>query len=60
MAIVASILLAFAVDAWWAERLDRRTELEELNRLEQEFAENDEQSGSQQSRRKKLPVAQTN
>lgn len=36
-AIVASILLAFAVDAWWAERLERAAEREELARLLGEF-----------------------
>ena len=37
-AIVASILLAFAIDAWWAEQQDRRAESEILSRLHTEFA----------------------
>ncbi len=36
-AIVASILLAFAIDAWWAEQQDRRAESEILSRLHKEF-----------------------
>ena len=39
-AIVASILLAFAIDAWWAERLERAAEREELSRLYDEFKSN--------------------
>jgi len=39
-AIVASILLAFAIDAWWAERLERTAEREELSRLYDEFKSN--------------------
>jgi hypothetical protein len=39
-AIVASILLAFAIDAWWAEQQDRRAENEVLNRLHEEFTLN--------------------
>jgi hypothetical protein len=39
-AIVASILLAFAIDAWWAEKLERTAEREELSRLYEEFASN--------------------
>ncbi len=41
-AIVGSILLAFAIDAWWAERLERITEREELSRLYNEFSSNRE------------------
>ncbi len=41
-AIVGSILLAFAIDAWWAERLERITEREELSRLYDEFSSNRE------------------
>ena len=37
VAIVGSILLAFAIDAWWAELSDRRAESEELSRLDSEF-----------------------
>jgi hypothetical protein len=39
-AIVASILLAFAIDAWWAEQQDRRAEIEILSRLHKEFTLN--------------------
>lgn len=35
--IVASILFAFAVDAWWAERQEREIEREDLERLHAEF-----------------------
>lgn len=38
--VVASILLAFAIDAWWAERLERNVEREELSRLYGEFEKN--------------------
>ena len=41
-AIVGSILLAFAIDAWWAERMDRVAEREELLRLYDEFSLNRE------------------
>lgn len=40
VAVVASILLAFAIDAWWDERVDRRTEKEELLKLQAEFQVN--------------------
>jgi len=39
-AIVASILLAFSIDAWWEERLERVDELQELERLQVEFESN--------------------
>jgi len=39
-AIVASILLAFAIDAWWDERQDRKMEREDLERLHAEFVWN--------------------
>jgi hypothetical protein len=39
-AIVGSILLAFAIDAWWQERLERNDEREQLARLRAEFTEN--------------------
>lgn len=35
--IVASILLAFAIDAWWAERGDRNAEVVLLERLRDDF-----------------------
>jgi len=37
MAIVASILLAFAIDAWWEERSERRAETVLLERLRTDF-----------------------
>ena len=39
-AIVASILLAFAIDAWWEDRLERLEEADVLNRLHIEFSKN--------------------
>jgi len=39
-AIVGSILLAFAIDAWWEERLDRQMERDDLERLHAEFIRN--------------------
>jgi len=41
-AIVASILLAFAIDAWWDHRKDLIAEVEILHSLEDEFAANRE------------------
>lgn len=41
-AIIASILLAFAIDAWWAERLERIDERRSLVRLYDEFESNRE------------------
>ena len=41
-AIVGSILLAFAIDAWWSERLERIAEREALSRLYDEFVSNRE------------------
>jgi hypothetical protein len=38
--VVASILLAFAIDALWTERLERKVEREELSRLYAEFERN--------------------
>jgi hypothetical protein len=40
LVIVVSILLAFAIEAWWAEELDRQVEQEELSRLHMEFTGN--------------------
>jgi len=40
VAIVGSILLAFAIDAWWEERLERNDELQQLERLLMEFEAN--------------------
>jgi hypothetical protein len=39
-AIVASILLAFAIDASWEEQLDRQLERDDLERLHAEFQRN--------------------
>jgi len=41
-AILVSILLAFAIDAWWAERLERIDERRSLVRLYDEFESNRE------------------
>ena len=38
-AIVVSILLAFAIDAWWEERGDRQAEIVLLERLQADFIE---------------------
>ena len=38
-AIVASILLAFAIDAWWAERVDQSRSKDQLRSLAIEFGE---------------------
>jgi hypothetical protein len=38
--IVISIILAFAIDAWWDERQERRDELEVLDRLQAELSVN--------------------
>jgi hypothetical protein len=40
IAIVASILLAFGIDAWWGERLERSSEQVLLSRLSTEFSTN--------------------
>ena len=37
LVVVGSILLAFAIDAWWDDRRDRRAEAEILAGLESEF-----------------------
>jgi hypothetical protein len=39
-AIVGSILLAFAIDAWWEDRLERNDETEQISRLRAEFLTN--------------------
>ena len=41
-AIVASILLAFAIDAWWDHRTDLNAEVEILHNLKDEFTANRE------------------
>ena len=40
IAVVASILLAFGIDAWWDERLERSNEQALLTRLSTEFSTN--------------------
>ncbi len=40
VAIVGSILVAFAIDAWWEESLERELEAEQLQRLHAEFSKN--------------------
>jgi hypothetical protein len=40
IAVVGSILLAFAIDAWWQERQERQEETEQLSRLHAEFSVN--------------------
>lgn len=40
LATVGSILLAFAIDAWWGERLERGLESEQLSRLQAELEAN--------------------
>ncbi len=40
LTIIASILLAFAIDAWWTNRVERDVEAEELARLYDEFSTN--------------------
>ena len=39
VAIIASILLAFAIDAWWEQRGDHRRNLAQLSTLRTEFVE---------------------
>ena len=43
VAIVASILLAFAIDAWWAERAEKRDEQESLSLIHRDILEAQEQ-----------------
>ena len=38
--IVGSILLAFAIDAWWSDRIDRRVLVEQLESVEAELVTN--------------------
>jgi hypothetical protein len=40
VAIVLSIMFAFWIDAWWAEKLERNLEREELSRLADEMTSN--------------------
>ena len=43
LAIVASILVAFAIDAWWEERQEERWQTEQLVSLRDEFVTNREE-----------------
>ena len=45
--IVGSILLAFAIDAWWNERQSDRQKIEYLDRLEAAFEENQRRAESE-------------
>ena len=47
--VVGSILLAFAIDAWWEEARDRAAETELLAGLEAEFQEHLEELGARSS-----------
>ena len=40
VAIVASILLAFAINAWWEDKLERDLETQQLSRLRAELEVN--------------------
>ena len=51
VAIVVSILLAFSIDAWWADRLERRAQSVELTRLHEEFSEMRRQLGMESRER---------
>ena len=48
--IVGSILLAFAIDAWWEERQDRNEERVALSRLHNEFQSSTARLGSSETR----------
>ena len=49
-AIVASILLAFAIEAWWAEKQERQAELDYLIALQRDFSETRESLENQVDR----------
>jgi hypothetical protein len=53
-AIVASILLAFAIDAWWEDRQDRENEKEYLVSLRQELADSIEFAKENEELRRKV------
>jgi hypothetical protein len=38
LAIIASILVAFAIDAWWQDRQERKDERQYVSSLRQEFS----------------------
>jgi hypothetical protein len=40
LVVVASILVAFSLDAWWSERAERRTEVAHLRALRSDFEQN--------------------
>ncbi len=54
VAIVASILFAFALDAWWDAQSDRVEEGEVLTRLFDEFTENSERLAQTQASQRRL------
>ena len=47
VAIIASILLAFAIDAWWEDRKERAFEQDTLHDLKAEYGEHRETIGAQ-------------
>ena len=53
-AIVASILLAFAIDAWWEDRQDRKNETEYLIALRQELSNSIEFAEENEELRRKV------
>ena len=55
--IVGSILLAFAIDAWWDQRQDRQMEAEILGRLLSDFSANSIEVNSQLSNRRRLSAS---
>ena len=57
IAIVGSILLAFAIDAWWAERVDRGNEKAQLRRLHVEFQTNIDRIDSREFEERFLDAA---
>ena len=56
-AIVASILLAFAIDAWWSGQQDREDEAVVLAALEAEFGEIQREFGFNQAQAKEMQVS---
>jgi hypothetical protein len=56
-AIIASILLAFAIDAWWEDRQNREDEKSYLVSLRQEFAESLELATGNETRRQQVVAA---
>jgi len=58
-AIVVSILLAFAIDAWWADATSRRTQSEELTRLYEELVRTQADLNSQAGGHEQIHAAVT-